>query len=220
MTSPDPQVHRFFHKPESALDYLSQRVDELGSHIAASNPGLLAARTGSTYRPIDDKSGEFELRLWGKAIRISYPEFQGTRADSGEPVDTFNLAMLAYYFHTADGTPPSGSWIAFSELPSGRFYAQAFQGYTGNELARTFGNDSRRFAQAAERIGGQKQPMGDLAYSFRALPNVPLMVVCWLGDEDFPPSYRVLFDAAAGHQLTTDACAILGSSLTRRLINQ
>jgi len=28
----------------------------------------------------------------------------------------------------------------------------------------------------------------------------------------------VLFDASAGHHLTTDACAILGSSLTKMLI--
>jgi hypothetical protein len=47
---------------------------------------------------------------------------------------------------------------------------------------------------------------------------VSLMVVCWLGDEDFLTSYRILFDAAANHHLSTDACAVVGSTLTRRLL--
>jgi hypothetical protein len=44
------------------------------------------------------------------------------------------------------------------------------------------------------------------------------MVAYWLGDEDFPSTCQILFDAAAGHYLPSDAYAILGSTLTRRLI--
>ncbi|MFN2105113.1 MAG: DUF3786 domain-containing protein [Candidatus Promineifilaceae bacterium] len=44
-----------------------------------------------------------------------------------------------------------------------------------------------------------------------------MAAVCWLGDEDFPTSYRILFDRSIEHHLPTDACAILGSMLTTRL---
>jgi hypothetical protein len=135
---------------------------------------------------------------------------------------TFDQAQLAYYFTLSDGTPQTGRWISFSELPDGTFYTQAFQGYTGNELLKVFGNDENRFANAAVQAGGRPagmaQSIGDQAFIFRVLPHVSLMVVNWLGDEDFPASYRILFDAAASHHLTTDACAILGSTLTRRLV--
>jgi hypothetical protein len=84
------------------------------------------------------------------------------------------------------------------------------------------GNDEGGFAAAAGAIHGRELStggqLGDRAFAFRALPHVSLLVVCWLGDEDFPPSYRLLFDGAAKHHLSTDACAILGSGLTRRLI--
>jgi hypothetical protein len=62
--------------------------------------------------------------------------------------------------------------------------------------------------------------VGELAFAYQVLPHVRLLAACWLGDEEFPPSYRVLFDAAAGHHLTTDAYAILGSMLTRRLLRE
>jgi len=127
-------------------------------------------------------------------------------------------AFLLYYLSTADGAPLTGKWISFSELQDGRFYIQAFQGYTGQELVRAFDDDRFAFEQAAQALGGISHPLGDAAYIFQALPNAPLLAVYWQGDEDFPASCQILFDAAANHYLPTDAYAILGSFLTRMLI--
>ena len=69
-------------------------------------------------------------------------------------VNTFDMTMLAYYFDVADGAPMSGEWIAFNQIPGGLFYAQAFQGYSGNELAKVFDNDSEAFIEANESLGG------------------------------------------------------------------
>ena len=205
------------HKGE-LLDPLVQRVDELRTLLRQVDPVSLASRTGSIYHPAGDGEGEFRLPVWGQEVRVTYPDFLAYDADKGVPLGTFIDALLAYYYHLSDGTPLSGEWIAFSDLPDGTFYAQAFQGYTGRELGVVFGNDSEAFTQAAESLGGRREFFGNLAYSYQVLPRVALMVVCWLGDEDFPPSYRVLFDSAASHHLTTDVCAIVGSNLTRRLI--
>jgi len=60
--------------------------------------------------------------------------------------------------------------------------------------------------------------MGSASFIFQALPNVHLMVTYWLGDEDFPSSCKILFDETAIHYLPIDACAILGSMLTRKVI--
>jgi hypothetical protein len=161
------------------------------------------------------------LTYWGRDIAIGYPEFSSCDKRSLEALGIMDRAMLAYYFNTSDGTPLTGRWISFSELPDGTFYTQAFQGYTGNELAKVFGNDAELFARAATSIGGRKASIGDssadVAFTFRVLPHVILLVACWLGDDDFPPSYRVLFDEAAGRHLTTDSYAIIGSLLTKRL---
>ena len=78
------------------------------------------------------------------------------------------------------------------------------------------------FTEAAASVRGSmpgsRESPGDAAQAYQVLPFVKLLVACWQGDEDFPSSYRVLFDAAAGRHLTTDAYAILGSMLTRRII--
>jgi hypothetical protein len=137
---------------------------------------------------------------------------------AGKECDPGTQALLAYHLRTTDGSTEEGRWISFSELPDGAFYFRAFQGYTGDLLARAFGGDLEALARAAEKLGGRRGAEGDLAFSFRALPRVPLHIVCWRGDEEFPPGAKFLFDSSAGRHLPTDVCAILGGTLTRRLI--
>jgi hypothetical protein len=197
---------------------LGNRVDEIREKLRKKNPDTLALRTGAIYTPKGGQAGEFKLVFWSKEVIIGFPDFEGTYTDNGDAVNIFEMTMLAYYFDVCDGTPMTGEWIAFNQIPGGLFYAQAFQGYTGNELAKFFKNDTEAFIEANEKLGGRREFFGNIAYSYQILPRVPIMVVCWLGDEDFPPSYRILFDSNAHHQLVTDAYAILGSNLTHKLM--
>jgi len=203
---------------KDSRDYLALRVVELRDEMQGRDTAVLAANTGATFTAKEAGTGEFRLPLWRQEIILNWPDFTGQDAHSGAALSTFSLAMLAYYFHISDGTPPAGTWISFTELPDGKFYTAAFQGYTGAELTKVFGNDLAAFEAAAELTGGRKETFGDAAYAFKPLPNVRLLAVGWAGDEDFPPSYRILFDAHSSHQTSTDACAILGSTLTSRLI--
>ncbi|MGB3714558.1 MAG: DUF3786 domain-containing protein [Candidatus Promineifilaceae bacterium] len=207
--------------PTTTPSQLGRRVEELNATLRDVEPGTLCVRTGASFEPGEAESGAFHLAYWGREISLTYPEFSCYK-QGGDELGIMDRAMLAYYFTTSDGTPLTGRWISFSELPDGKFYAQAFQGYSGGELAKVFENDVEGFTRTAVSIGGRNpdsgQPIGDMAFAYQVLPHVRLLVACWLGDEDFPPSYRVLFDAAAGHHLSTDAYAILGSMLTKRLI--
>lgn len=198
---------------------LSRRLAELRAQLKEKDPYLLAAHTAAIYKLHPNETiGEFHLPVWDEALLVSYPDFIAREANSRQEKDEFTQTLLAYYFSHSDGTPLRGEWISFSELPDGRFYDQAFQGYTGVELTRAFSDQPNAFRQAAETLGGREQPLGDLSFSFRVLPQVPLLVVVWWGDEDFPASFRILFDASVSHHLPTDVCAVLGSTLTRRLI--
>lgn len=203
---------------KDSRDYLALRVVELRDELQERDTAVMAANTGSTFITKESGQGEFRLPMWGREVILSWPDFTARDAQTGAALPTMNLAMLAYYFHISDGTPPAGTWIAFTDLDDGKFYTAAFQGYTGQELVKVFGNDLDSFAGAAEFSGGRRETFGDAAFAFRALPYVPLLAVGWQGDEDFPPSYRILFDTHSNKHMSTDACAILGSSLTRQLI--
>jgi len=200
-------------------DLLGRRLAELRSLLIDNDPTLLASRSGVTYQPVDVGRGEFHIQFWDRQMVFTFPGLIAHDIQSGDQLGENLQALLLYYLVTCDGTPASGQWISFSELPDGRFYNQAYQGYTGGKLAQVFRNDLETFCKVSENLGGKRvYLLGDAAYKFQVLPFVSLLAVTWEGDEDFNSSYQILFDASVSHQLPTDACAIIGSSLTGRLI--
>jgi hypothetical protein len=204
--------------PQPQPGHLPHRVAELRQELRRFNPATFSMRTQAVYISSGEGQGEFRLSLWGREVYLSWPDLIARDPDSGRELSVDQQALVVYYFHTSDGTPLAGRWISFSELPGGGFYAKAFQGYSGDELARLFGDDTATFERAAQAAGGYPVPFADLAFAFPLLPRLSLLVAYWAGDEDFPASMRVLFDAAAEHHLPMDVCAIAGGMLTRRIL--
>ncbi len=188
--------NKFWMSPEGKPDLLAARLDEMRDELIAKSPGELADFTGTTFYRTEQEIGEFRFQLWERDVALSYPELVSSDRQSGEPLSSSSQALVLYYFLTCDGTRPSGQWISFSELPDGRFYNQAYQGYTGGKLAQVFQNDFDKFCLIAESLGGRRvHLLGDAAYEYNVLPMVNLLVVTWQGDEDFNATYQVLFDA-------------------------
>ena len=202
--------------PTSA-EQLAGRVDELKSTLRVQDPGLVAVRSGSSYLTLGPGRGELHVPLWGRVCILCWPELTGCN-EKDDRLPDFQLAMLLYYLLTADGASLTGKWVSFADLPDGRTYNAAFQGYTGDEVVKAFGLDLDGFKSACSRAGGKPVEVGSASFVFQALPRVPLMLTYWLGDEDFPSSCRILFDESVSHYLPIDACAILGSTLTGRVI--
>ena len=159
------------------------------------------------------------LAFLGTPLVVDVPVYT-MRTPAGDEPPTMTQALVTAYLLRADGTPRTGTWIAFRELPDGLFYHRAFEGYTGGALVRALGDDLDAFRRGAEAAGGESlDAFGDAAYTFRALPRLWLAVVYWLGDAEdgFPPRGSLLFDRSASHYLVTDGLAILGSHLARQI---
>lgn len=201
----------------TAAEQLAGRVDELRSTLRVQDPGLVAVRSGSSWLTLGPGRGELHIPLWNKVCILCWPELKGCN-DKDDRLPDFQLAMLLYYLLTADGAPLTGKWVSFADLPDGRMYNAAFQGYSGDEVVKAFGLDLDGFKSACLKVGGEPVGIGSASFVFQALPHVPLMLTYWLGDEDFPSSCKVLFDSSAIHYLPIDGCAILGSTLTGRVI--
>lgn len=192
-----------------------RRLDELRTELHTCQPQVVADRCGGTYQ---DEAIYFEY--WGQRISIPWFSLEPEFVDQGTPCSTFDRAMLMYYLHTAKGVDLADQWIAFRELPGGAFYHQAFQGYSGNRVARRFGEQPEDFEHAAQKLGGLRLPtLAPFAYAFQPLPRLRLAAALWPGDEDFAARASILFDAAADQYLTTDGLALMGAGLAGRLLH-
>ena len=192
-----------------------RQVEELRRQVSSLPIRYVAERCGSSFH-----EQNLCLRYWGQEIEITWPTLEARRVQDGQVCSVHDQAMLMYYLHTADGAPMADRWAAFRELPGGTFYHQAFQGYSGDLLARHFGSSPEAFIQAARALGGDPLTgISEHAYAFLPFPRIRLAAVLWPGDEEFPARGSILFDAHACHYTTIDGCALLGSRLANRLIN-
>ncbi len=188
------------------------QVAAMKEELRHGDPFQYAANIGAEFA-----NGVFRLKFYGEPHLITFPELQ-VRVEATDKVCGLNrTAMFLYYLKTADGTPLAGKWIAFRDLPGGMFYHQAYQGYSGDRLAKAIDNRISVFERAAKNLGGMKLDIGDAAFAFDALPRVKVAAVYYAADEDFPASANVLFDASASHYLPTDVLAGVGSALVDRL---
>jgi hypothetical protein len=204
--------------PSKAGRALESHLGELRQVVAAIPPEDLALHSGSGYAETGSGEGEFLLSLWDSEFRIFHPSCNVLDLNGNRP-PVFVQSLLMYYFVTATGTALTGTWVSFGDLPDGRIYAQAFQGYTGDTLAKAFNLNLFAFRKSCELAGGQSIGLADAAYRFQAFPRLPVAVTYWLGDDGFPSTCKILFDSSACSYLPIDGCAILGSMLTKRIVH-
>jgi hypothetical protein len=109
-------------------------------------------------------------------------------------------------------------WVSLRELPGGAFYHQAFQGYSGDRMAKFFSEEPGNFQRAAQSLHGiQLTGLGEYAYAFQPLPRLRLAAIFWPGDEEFAARGSILFDAASIHYMVLDGLTVLGSHLVSKL---
>lgn len=182
------------------------------AELRQRDPREIAVRAG-----VEFSAGVLRVKFYGETHIITFPELTVRVEATGKECGLNRSSMFFYYLLTADGVPLAGKWLAFRELPGGMFYHQAYQSYSGDRLAKAIDNHVGVFERAAKTLSGIKLDVGDAAFAFDALPRVRVAAVYYAGDEDFPASANVLFDASAIHYLPTDALGGVGSSLVDRL---
>jgi hypothetical protein len=124
------------------------------------------------------------------------------KSGAGEDLDKYSSSIVLHYLLNADGTPISGNWISYRELPGGLFYWQTIPGILA-VLVKKYGSNGKDFLEKALEIGGKKYTgfkFGTVIYPFKMFP---VLLVLNEENDEFGASARVLFDSSAPHYLKT-----------------
>ncbi len=118
-------------------------------------------------------------------------------------LDLFSSSIILHYLLTADGTPLSGEWILYRELPDGLFYSTTIPAVL-EPIAIKHGNSGEKFLERIFELGGQKCKtfkFSGLLYPFK---KFPILFILEEKDKEFDASIRALFDKSASHYLKSD----------------
>ncbi|AQX74468.1 hypothetical protein B1776_02590 [Dehalococcoides mccartyi] len=126
-------------------------------------------------------------------------------------------ALILHYLLKADGTPVSREQISFKELPEGANYQPVFYNRVLKSLIALYIANPAKLNLSAISLGGKKAEQADVSFLFQALPRLPLWLVFWQGDDEFPPEGNIIFDRSISRYLDTEAITEICQNLNRRL---
>ncbi len=176
-----------------------------------------AAKSGGRFE--SGVGGEARIRLdyLGNELLISFPSgsIEGPRQ---KPLSLREEILLLHYLTKATGTLPAGRWISFLEIPGGTFYHPVFLQRCQTPFVRVFGPDTEILKRVAEPLGGEPLDTGDVGVKIQALPLIPLGLILWRGDAEFPATGNLLFEDSVAEHLPVEDIVILAETVVWKLI--
>jgi hypothetical protein len=204
------------------IDDFEQALELGKRELADKNPDLLAGFSGTTIQRDEGGSPSLSLRFLGRQISIPWPELEIRTEDNSGSLSIQQQILVFHYLLGAwrsSGVKITGDWIAYREVPDGRFYLDAFLKRAKNPLLQAFGGQPERLVELA-KSGYEAGPFdqGDYSVIVHPLPFVPLALVLWQGDEEFPPEGNILFDRSISSILSAEDIAWLAGMVVYPLV--
>jgi hypothetical protein len=207
LTAPEQNAREYGHE----LAYRLAR-EQLA---AISDIGEQCRKSGASYlKP----QKTIAIDYLNQTYHIGFPGGEVKLAGSEEPAPIRDTILLLHYFIQAKGKPLSGQTITYKELREGINYYPTFAKRTIQPLVTFFGDDPEKLAATAAHLGGEKAEYGDAAVTIIAFPRVPVSLVLWRGDKEFPPEGSILFDSTISDYLTNDDIHTLCETIAWRLV--
>ena len=143
----------------------------------------------------------------------------GVESLDGQPVNATNGSVLLYYILSNGRGDPENSYVLFESIPriiSGLDFQNRMM---SRPLEREFGNDYFKFNEAAVKLGGieEESQMGKYLWKFNILPKIPLKIVCYEADDDFPANIEIMLDKTALQFLEFECLAFIVGCFVRAL---
>ncbi|MBN2331793.1 MAG: DUF3786 domain-containing protein [Deltaproteobacteria bacterium] len=157
------------------------------------------------------------LPFFQRPYSITYPQLDFSCPEESV-ISLVSKIIILHYLANANRKAHAGQLVNYGAITGGSFYFPVFKRKTTDILASKLGNDGNLFSKAGERLAAAAGPVGDVSFTINALPGIDLTMVFWEGDEDFPPAYDILFDAAIDHYLSLEDIVVLAQMATKRVL--
>jgi hypothetical protein len=103
------------------------------------------------------------------------------------------LVVLLFLSQVEEISPLASEFISVADLKEAHYFNGPHQ-LPLEALVERYGQDLPGFQRVSRSLGGAPLDLADAAFVFLPLPRIPLYYLLWLGDDEFSPLFKVLFD--------------------------
>jgi hypothetical protein len=174
-------------------------------------------RSLSDYNP---ETQSYRLRILNRDYAISPAKRSVELAESlpDQSPDFYLQLSAVNYLIGAKDLPQIGKWTAETQFPSGPLFFRGPHKMPTHKLEKAFGRNQDGFASLSLSLGGKKVDGGDCALEFFFFPRLPVRLILWLADEEFPARVIYLFDSSADQHFKLDGLWPVGKALANQLL--
>jgi hypothetical protein len=161
--------------------------------------------------------GGIQVNFLKREYRIT---LDGVEPLDGQPVNVNNRSVLLYYLLSKGHEEPENSYILFESIPRMISGLSGQNQLVNTPLERYFGNDYVKFSQAAVKLGGieEESQVGKHLWKFDVLTKIPLKIIFYNADDEFPVNIKIMLDKTALRFLEFECLAFMVGCFVRSLI--
>ncbi len=116
----------------------------------------------------------------------------------------FSHLSIIWYLVGAKDIGLSEKLLQPSNLKGGQAFFRGSHVLPLDRLAERYARDVEGFLQKGKTLGGIRASFGDAAVRLFPFPRVPVLLILWREDEEFPARVDILFDSSCEHHLALD----------------
>ena len=154
----------------------------------------------------DDGRGLYVIKSFGIDFYVSASE-RRIFSDSPKSIifldkfkDFFRLSLL-WYLSSAKDIPSTGRLIRPIDVKGGQRFFTGTHLLPLDRVAAVYGRDRDKFIKRGIEFGAEEASHGDASLILFPLPRVPITLILWLEDEEFPARADLLFDSTCDLQI-------------------
>lgn len=189
--------------------------DKFWQDVKEREPAEITSSRAVTY---NEEDKQFLVSFFGQEYIADSINETVYRKEDGHLLDIMDAIIILNYLAYAQPLQESEpQWVSLKEIPGGMIFYSAFLKTAITPLIEAFGYQAEHLIAASASLGGQPSSMGDASVVFKALPEIPMCVVVWEGDEEVKSNATILYDPSVEPMLHSESIIGLGISLANRL---
>lgn len=119
-------------------------------------------------------------------------------------LEYFLAHSLLCYLISAKDIPFSGRLIRPEDVKGGEHFFRGTHLIPIEKLTEKYGKDKDGFIKKGKELNAKTLTYGSASLELLPLPRVPITLILWIKDEEFPPRVSLLFDSTVEFHLPLD----------------
>jgi len=195
---------------------MSNQIDKINFlNLKFCDPEEVVSRTGCRFDKIRE---QYFVTIWGHKYCVDLKNHEVRSEESGlKTYQEYLHLFILYYLMKSKNIPPSGEWVSEKDIPGGAAFFRGPHTIPTDWITGRFGDNIDFFKTESEKSGGIPIELADAAFLFRITPTLPVAVLYWQGDEDFPSEAKLLFDRTIEQHLPLDIIYALAVEICHTL---